>query len=110
MPNIYKVLGQLVPADASLELLYTVPADTQTIVASIKASNNDPASAAIRISIAVAGEADDSKQYIIFDLPLVSGNSTSEYKNITLQAGDEIRVYATPDTVAFSAFGCEQSV
>jgi uncharacterized lipoprotein YbaY len=107
MAFTYKILGQSNPGAAALTAVYTVPAATQTIVSSIIIANRSAVPTAFRISLAFAGAADDPKQYIAFDAPIM-GNSVVDFTSgFSLGTGDIIRVYGTLATLAFNISGVE---
>jgi len=109
MAQTSKILGQSNPTAATLTDLYTVPASTETVVSTIVVANRSATSTSYRISFAVAGAADDNKQYSHYDV-VIQGNDTHTITiGITLGAADKIRVYATLATLSFSAFGVEKT-
>lgn len=102
-----KVLGQVDPLATTLTDAYTVPAGTTVILSSIIVCNRSAVATSFRISIAVAGAADDPKQYLYYDVAITGNNSFSAVLGITLAATDVIRVYATLATLSFNIFGVE---
>lgn len=107
MPSTYKVLGQSNPLVTTLTNVYTVPGATQAVVSSIIIANRSAVATSFRISIAVAGAADDNKQYVAYDAPIM-GNSVVDYTTgFSLGAADVIRVYATLATLSFNISGVE---
>lgn len=104
-----KVLGQLNPGATSLTAIYTVPAATQAVVSSISVCNQSASSGTFRISVAVAGAADDPKQYLYYDLSSTGNNTFIATVGITMNAGDVIRVYASSASFSFEVFGVEIS-
>lgn len=108
MVDTLKILGQLAPSVNSLTDLYTVPSSTSTTVSSIMVCNqNSSSSINFRISIAVAGAADSTKQYIYYDVPLISNDTFVAVIGLTLAATDVIRVRTDTTNVSFSIFGVE---
>ncbi len=108
MTTTPKVLGQLQPVNTTLADLYTVPAATSTTVSSIVITNTTTGVRAFRVSIAVAGAADNIKQYIYYDLPIAANDTFVFTGGVTLQAGDKIRVKADAgNTLTFSVYGIE---
>ena len=107
MTQTYKQLGQSAPNATTLTDLYTVPASTQTVVSNIWVCNRGAAAATFRVSKAIAGAADATKQYIVYDAPLQPGQSIPVGAGISLQATDKIRVYASTADLSFNADGCE---
>lgn len=102
-----KVLGQAKPAAATLTDLYTVGALKQAWVSSIVATNESATPTAIRVSVAVAGAADATSQYIAYDLPIGANEVITFDLGVGLATTDKIRCYCTLATVNFSAFGGE---
>lgn len=107
MGEALKVLGQLAPAATTLSALYTVPAFTSATVSSIVACNQNNGAIKFRVSVAVAGAADDPKQYLYYDVDLTKKNTFSAVLGLTLGAGDIVRVYTDTANVSFSLFGVE---
>lgn len=102
-----KTLGQLAPGATSLTTLYTVPALTYTVVASVIVCNQGSTNTTFRISIAVAGAADTPKQYLYYDVPISKNNTFVATIGISLQTTDVIRVYAGNANLSFTAVGVE---
>lgn len=107
MTDTLLILGQIVPSAATLTTLYTVPAATSTTVSSIVVSNSSATPTSFRISLAVAGAADNAKQYIYYDIPIGGNDTFIATVGLTLATTDLIRVYSTLATCAFSAFGVQ---
>lgn len=106
-----KVLGQLKPAGLTLSGLYTVPSAKETVISSILCANQSATTTdKVRISISVAGAADDVKQYIVFDASVSANNVIEVTCGITLQATDVVRVRSLNGDVSFNAFGDEGAV
>lgn len=105
--DIAKVLGQLAPEINTLSTLYTVPANSKAVVSTIKVCNREEADTTFRISIAVAGAADDVKQYLYYDVPLEANDTYSATEGWALGAGDVIRALASSTKVSFTVFGIE---
>ena len=106
MADTLKVLGQANPAAVTLFPLYTATGTTAA-VSSIIVCNTGGVTATFRISVAVAGAADNLKQYIYYNLPIESHNTFIATIGITLADSDIIRVYASNADLAFSVFGVE---
>lgn len=109
MADTYKVLGQSNPSAATLTDAYTVPALTQVVGSSITIANRSATPTAFRLSIAVAGAANDNKQYIAYDTAIAANESKSYTVGFTLGATDVVRVYATLATLSFNIFGVEKT-
>lgn len=99
----YKILGQKIPAVNNLENLYTVPGGLQGVAASIVVCNNSDRFAQFKIAVNSA----DGTTFIEYNDNLVANETIAYIYGVTLGSGDSIDVYATTDTVAFSAFGFE---
>lgn len=107
MANTLKVLFQSNPAASTSTDAYTVPGATTATVSSVAVCNQTANPITFRISVAVAGAALATKQYLYFDLP-VGGNQTFIATiGITLGAADVVRVYSNSASASFSGFGAE---
>lgn len=100
-----KVLGQSYPAIATLTDAYAAPINA--VVSTFKACNLSAVATKIRVSIAVAGAADTSKQYVYYDLPLAANDTFAATEGWTLGPADVVRVYSANGNVAFNVFGAE---
>jgi hypothetical protein len=107
MAQAYKTLGQVAPGAATLTTLYTVPASTSTVVSTITVCNTAAVATTYRLSIQIAAAADNVKQYIAYDAPILANETRSYTLGITLATTDVLKCYATLATVSFSAFGAE---
>lgn len=108
MPTTYKVLGQAAPDNTSEATLYTVPADTQTIISTLVISNLTTSTAVATVNVCVLGVASTNANTIIKELE-IPGNSLSTFTlGITLSATDVIRVKTSvANALSFNAFGSE---
>lgn len=106
MTDVVKVLGQSAPVGGTLTTLYTVPALTSVVLSSLMVTNRGT-SAKYRISIAVAGAADATSQYIRYDAVLLPNEARTIVAGITLATTDVIRVQSDTGQVTFSAFGVQ---
>jgi len=109
MADTFKVLGQLVPSATTLTTLYTVPGATSTVNASLVVCNRGSGATTFRVSVAVAGAADDPKQYIYYDVTINGNDTFIATIGVTLAATDLVRVYAGNGNLTFSLFGVEIS-
>lgn len=107
MAESYKVLAQVNPLAATLTDAYTVPAVTSAVISSLVVANRGAATIKYRISVAVAGAADNNKQYLFFDVEILKRSSVSVVLGITLQTTDVIRVQTDAATTSFNIFGVE---
>lgn len=109
MADTYKVLAQVNPTATTLTTAYTVPAATSAVLSSIVVANRSATATSHRMSVAVAGAADDNKQYLTFDVA-IAGNETQTYTlGVTMATTDVFRVYATLATLTFNIFGVEKT-
>ena len=109
MATTYKVLGQSAPSATTDTTLYTVPADTQSVVSTIVVANRGTGSSSYRIAVRPAGTTLANQHYIAFDV-LVSGNDAVTITiGLTLSATDVITVRSSSTNLSFSAFGSEIS-
>lgn len=107
MADEYKILGQSAPGATTLTDLYTVPAATTAIVASVIVCNRAATSDTFRIALAVEGAANANAQYIYYDVVIDNNDTFVASIGITLGARDVIRVYAGTANLSFGAVGTE---
>ena len=107
MAITYKVLGQAALAATTLTDVYTVPAATSTIVSTITICNRSATATTYRLSVAPAGAADATSQYVVYDATINGNDSVSLTIGITCTATAKIRAYAGAATVTVSIFGSE---
>lgn len=102
-----KVLGQAALAATTLTAVYTVPALTQAVVSSVTVCNRGATNATFRVSVSVAGAADDPKQYLYYDVALPANDSFVLTLGIALGAADIVKAYASTANVTVNVFGVE---
>ena len=107
MATTQKVLAQTKPSATTLTDSYTVPAATQATISTIMVTNQSATATSFRLSVAVAGAADDTKQYLYYDIAIPGNDTFAATVGITLAATDVIRVYNTLATLSFNIFGVE---
>lgn len=107
MAEAYKTLAQLKPSATTLTDFYTVPASTSTVTSTIIITNQSATATSFRIAVAVAGAADNTKQYLYYDFPINGNDSIVFPLGMTLATTDVVRVYATLATLSFNLFGTE---
>jgi hypothetical protein len=105
MGATHKVLGQSAPAATTETTLYTAP--SQAVASSLVVCNRSATPTTFRVTVAVAGAATESKQYLYYDLLIGGNDSFAATLGITLAATDVIRVYAGAATLSFSLYGME---
>lgn len=107
MATTYKILGQSAPAATTEVDLYTVPAATDAVVSTVTVCNRGTASGTFRIYVSPAGAATADANYIFYDATLAAKQTLTVTLGITLDATDELRVYASSADFSFNAFGSE---
>ena len=108
MADTYKVLAQVNPSATTLTDAYTVPAATSAVVSTYVVCNRGAATS-FRFSVAVAGAADDNKQYLNYDTAIAANDTQTYTLGLTLATTDKLRVYATLATLTFNVFGVEKT-
>lgn len=109
MTDTFKSLGQTNPSATTLTDSYTVPSSTSATVSSIVVTNRSATATSFRISHALAGAADNNKQYLYYDTPIAGNDTLVVTLGATLATTDVIRVYATLATLSFNIYGVEVS-
>lgn len=109
MAESIKMLGQSFPAAATLTALYTVPSSASAVGSTLTVCNQDDAPTTFRVSIAVAGAADASKQYVYYDVPLASNDTFAATIGWSLTALDAVRVRSGNGRCSFNLFGVERT-
>ena len=110
MATTYKILAQSAPVATTPTLLYgPVGTGISTVMSTIAVCNRGATASTYRISLRQAGDADATKQYLVYDAS-VPANSTASYTlGITLAATDAVYVYSSSTNLTFQAFGSEIS-
>lgn len=107
MATTLKILGQAKPTATTLTDLYQVPLATTCTVSTIWVCNQSSTATTFRISIAIAGAADATQQYLYYDVAIAGNDTFAATCGIALGAQDKIRVYAGAATLSFNAVGVE---
>lgn len=107
MAETMKCLGQSAPTSAAPTDLYTVPGATSAVASSLVVCNQTSGVAKVRVSVAVAGAADESKQYLYYDLVVRPYATFVATLGLTLAATDVVRVLSDVGGVSFNLFGTE---
>lgn len=107
MADQNKVLGQVAPAATTLTDLYTVPSSTQTVVSTLVVCNRASTKTTFRVSVAVAGVADATNQYVYYDVSIAPNETFTGTLGMTLAATDRVRCYAGAAQLTFQVFGVE---
>lgn len=98
------VVKQSKPGAASLTDLYTVPGATSSMCSTITVCNQSATPTAFRISVAPAGAADATSQYLYYDVAIAGNDTFAATLGFPLAATDKVRVYNTLATLSFSLF------
>lgn len=109
MASTPKILGQEALGATTLTDLYTVPASTSAVVSTVVVCNRGGSDTTFRLSVADAGAADTTKQYLYYDTVLRANTSFAITCGLTLEATDVIRAYAGNGNVSVNIFGVEVS-
>lgn len=107
MAETVKTLAQLAPSATTLTDVYTVPSSTSAVISSIQITNRGGTDTTFRLAKAIAGAANDNKQYLYYDQP-ISANSTFEITmGLTMAATDVLRIYAGNGNLSVNVNGVE---
>ncbi len=111
--RIYEILGQVDPTSATETVLYTVPKNRTSIV-KVTAFNGSGVASSIKVAVVNDGGASGSpatvaKDYRVNGFPLGTtyDEIDKEFKGITLNEFDEIRVEASAANNTFHCYGVE---
>ena len=111
MATSYKILGQVATATlgATTEgTLYTVPSTTSSVVSTVAIANQAGTSATYRIAVRPSADGSTAaKHWIVYGATVAANDSILLTLGITLATGDKIQVYASSNTLSFTAFGSE---
>lgn len=107
MPTNYKILAQLAPSATADTSLYTVPADTETVTSTFTICNRDSVTATYRIAVRPDGTATADQHYIAYGATVAGNDTVALTLGLTLNASDQISVYASSANLSFSVFGTE---
>jgi len=108
MANNFKVLSQIAPAANTANTLYTVPANTQTIITSLNVCNQDNVNRTFSVAVVPNGNTLSSKHYIAYQVSINASSYSPLSLGFSLNSNDSI-VVVSPNTanVSFGAFGIE---
>jgi len=107
MAFTYKVLGQLAPSATTATTLYTVPADTESVISTITIANRAATTATYRIAIRPLGATLANQHYVAYDVVVGANDTTPLTLGISLGATDVVTVYASTANLSFGIFGTE---
>jgi hypothetical protein len=108
MTETYKNLGQAKPAAGSLDDAFTC-GGIGCVVSSIVVANTGGVSDYFRIAHAVGGAANNIKQYLYYDIEVVTADTFIATVGITMAPTDILRVRSSNGLSAFNFYGTELS-
>lgn len=106
MADLFGALAQIIPAAATLTDGYTVPALKRATVEVI-ICNQGGTAAIVRVSHAVGGAANATKQYLAYDM-VIAANDARTTVRFTAAAADVVRVRSDTGSVSFNINGVEE--
>ena len=92
------------PSAATLTAIYTVPALTSSMCSTITVCNQSSVATSFRVSVAPAGAADATSQYLYYDVAIPGNDTFAATLGFALATTDVVRVYNTLATLSFSLF------
>lgn len=101
------ILGQSSPAATTLTSVYTVPANTLSILNITVVNRSTTTAGNIRIALSATGTPTDS-EYIEYDANILP-TGVLERTGIALDEGKRVVVYASSTDFSVSVYGLEQS-
>jgi len=107
MPTSYKVLGQSAPVATTDTNIYTVPAETQTVISTITICNRAATGGTYRIAVRPDGATLANDHYIVYDAACAPNDTVAFTIGITINAADVITVYASSANFTFNVYGSE---
>jgi len=96
------------PSANTLTTLYTVPADTQSIISTINVCNTASTDATYRIAV-TSGGSPVLGNYIVYGATIAGNETVAFTQGITMDAGDILAVFTNSASIAFNAFKMEIS-
>ena len=107
MATQYKVIAQSAPSATTNTDIYTVPANTQTVISTLVIANRAATDATYRIAVRPNGATLDNQHYLAYDVTVGAADSTNLTIGITMDAADVLTVYASTANLSFNVFGTE---
>lgn len=101
---VANTVKQSKPSATTLTDLYTVPSSTSAVCSTITVCNQSATATSFRISVAPAGAADATSQYLYYDVAIPGNDTFATTIGVALATTDVIRVYNTLATLSFTAF------
>ena len=108
MASLYKVLGQVRPADTNVADLYTVPTGGQVIISTIIVANTTAIDATFDLYVRPNGATADQGTAIAYGTTVRANTSQSITIGATADADDVVSAKSgTADALTFTTFGLE---
>jgi len=101
------ILGQAAPAGGVLTDIYTVPANTVSVMRVI-VTNRGINTTSFRVAISPSGDPIADEHYVAFD-KLIAGNDTGSTIGFAVSSGDIVRVESNTGNLSFTATGEERA-
>lgn len=109
MATTLKVLWQSNPSATTLTTLYTVPANTSTVVSSLVVCNRSITETSFRVAVRIAWANISDEHYLYYNVTIAGNDTFIATIGLSLATTDVVSVYATDATLSFSLFGQENS-
>jgi hypothetical protein len=103
----YKVLGQSNPAANTLTTLYTVPANTQTVISSVTVCNTSSNPGSFQLAVRVSGAAISNSSFVNYNTVVPGNDTVALTLGITMGNTDVLSCNANTSFITFNAFGSE---
>jgi len=87
--------------------LYTVPAATSTVVASISVCNRTSGSLTFSLALIKSGQSIDNKNYIYYAEPVAANDTFQIVAGLSLATGDFIQWMGSASGLSITATGVE---
>jgi hypothetical protein len=105
---IYKVLGQACPANTANVTLYTVPANTNTIISTLSVCNLSINNKTYNVAVVPSGQTIGLKNMVSANAAIGAYDTIALTIGMTLGANDSVIVAGQDaNNVAFTIFGTE---
>jgi hypothetical protein len=104
----YKILAQACPANTANVTLYTVPANTNTIISTLSVCNLSLNNKTYNVCAIPSGDVIDKKHFIAANGAIAAYDSIALTIGMTLGANDSVLVAGQDaNNIAFTIFGTE---
>lgn len=100
-----RILAQSVPLAAIETDLYQVQQDATARILGFTVTNRGAAGASFRFAFALRGAATANDDYVYYDLPIIAHDTFMVTFEVTLQARDAVRIYASNANLSFTLYG-----